>query len=165
LQKNGRGRLTIQKVRDIFEIISPNLDPEGGVGRTQKQKALKQFINVSSRLKPFVFQIHFKHLAVAYIFKYRNIGPGLCFSRKNHGSIFPASTGPFYTRCLVIIAVLHKLLTGAILQTARERNLFPDIKAICGTNVRETQVAHLTVFFMLQTSRPFPKRGYSSKRQ
>jgi len=31
----------VQKAANIFEIISPNLNPDGGVGRTQKQKALK----------------------------------------------------------------------------------------------------------------------------
>ena len=70
----------VQRASNIFEIISPNLNPDGGVGRTQKQKALKQFVIVSSRLKPFVFQIHFKHLAVVCIFEYRNIDPRLCFS-------------------------------------------------------------------------------------
>jgi len=79
----------VQKAGNIFEIISPNLNPDGGVGRTQKQKALKQFVIVGSRLKPFVFQIHFKHLAVAYIFEYRNIDPRLCFSRRDHNSIIP----------------------------------------------------------------------------
>ena len=138
----------VQKVRNIFEIISPNLNPDGGVGRTQKQKALKQFVIVSSRLKPFVFQIHFKHLGVAYIFEYRNIDPWLCVSRNDHNSIIPASTELLYTRCLVFIVALHKLLTGSILQTARERDLFPDTKAICGTKFRETQVAHLMAFFM-----------------
>src|SRR5258706_14570632 len=104
----------VQKAGNIFEIISPNLNPDGGVRWTQKQKALKQFVIVSSRLKPFVFQIHFKHLAVAYIFEYRNIDPGLCFSRRDHDSIIPASTELLYTRCLVFIVVLHKPLTGSI---------------------------------------------------
>ena len=134
----------VQKAGCIFEIISPNLNPDGGLGRTQKQNALKQFVIVSSRLKPSVFQSHFKHLAVAYIFEYRNIDPGLCFSRRDHNSINPASIELLYTRCLVFIVVLHKLLTVSILQTARERDLFPN-KAICETNSRETQVAHLMV--------------------
>jgi len=138
----------VQKVRNIFEIICPNLDPDGGVGRTQEQKALKYFVNVSSRLKPFVFQIHFKHLAVVCIFEYRNIDPWLCFSRKDHNSIIPASSELLYTRRLVFIVVLHKLLTGSILQASRERDLLPDTKAISGTNFRETQVAHLMVSFI-----------------
>ena len=135
----------VQKAGCIFEIISPNLNTDGGVGRTQKQNALKQFVIVSSRLKPSVFQSHFKHLAVAYIFEYRNIDPGLCFSRRDHNSIIPASTERLYTRCLVFIVVLHKLLTDSVLQTVRERELFPDTKAICGTNFRETRAAHLMV--------------------
>jgi len=49
---------------------------------------------------------------------------------------------------LVFVVVLHKLLTCSILQTAREQDLFPDTKAIGGMNFRETQVAHLMVFFM-----------------
>jgi hypothetical protein len=40
----------VQKAHDIFEIICPNLNPDGGVGRTQKQKALKQFVNCISRI-------------------------------------------------------------------------------------------------------------------
>ena len=80
----------VQEAGNIFEVISPNLNPDGGVRRTQKQKALKQFVIVSSRLKPFVFQIHFKHLAVAYICEYRNIDSGLYFSRRDHNSIIPA---------------------------------------------------------------------------
>jgi len=137
----------VQKIRNIFEIISPNLNPDGGVGRTQKQKALKQFVIVSSRLKPFAFQIHFKHLAVAYIFEYRNINPRLCPFRRDHNSIIPASTGLLHTRCLVFV-LLHKVLAGSIPRTARERDLFPGTKATCGRNFRETQVAHLMVFFM-----------------
>ena len=70
----------VHEVRRIFEIPSPNLNPDGGVGRTQKQKTLKQFVIVSSRLKPFVFQIHFKQFAVACILEYRNIAPRLFFS-------------------------------------------------------------------------------------
>lgn len=80
----------VQEAGNIFEIISPNLNPDSGVGRTQKQKALKQFVIVGSRLKPFGFQIHFKHLAIAYILEYRNIDPRLCFSRRDHNSIIPA---------------------------------------------------------------------------
>jgi hypothetical protein len=79
------------------------LNPGGGVGRTQKQKVLKQFVIVSSRLKPSVFQIHFKHLAVAYIFEDRNIDPRLCFSRRDHNSIIPASA-ELLTRCLVLLS-------------------------------------------------------------
>ena len=138
----------VQKVRNIFEITCPNLDPDGGVGRTQEQKALKHFVNVSSRLKPFVFQIHFKHLSVVCIFEDRNIDPWLCFSRKVHNSIIPVSTESLYTRCLVLIVVLHKLLTGSILQASRERDLLPHTKAISGKNFCETQVAHLMVFFI-----------------
>jgi hypothetical protein len=96
----------VQKIRNIFEIVSPNLNPDGGVGRTQKQKGLKQFVVVSSRLKPFVFQIHFKHLGVAYIFEYRNIDPWLCFPRRDHNSIIPAPTELLYTRCLVFYSRL-----------------------------------------------------------
>jgi len=59
------------------------------------------------------------------------------------------------------IVVLHKFLSGSILQTARERDLFPDTKVIGGTNFPETQVAHLMVF-KKQTSRPFLKRLYST---
>ena len=138
----------VQKVCNIFEIISPNLNSGGGVGRTQKQKVLKQFVIVGSRLKPFVFQIHFKRSAVAYIFEYRNTDPWLCFSRRGHNSIIPASSELLYTRRLVFIVVLHKLLTGSILQASRERDLLPDTKAISGTNFRETQVAHLMVSFI-----------------
>jgi hypothetical protein len=78
----------VQKVCNIFEIVSPNLNPDGGVGRTQKQKVLKQFVIIGSRLKPFVFQIHFKRLAVAYIFEYRNTNPWLYFSRRGHNQSF-----------------------------------------------------------------------------
>jgi hypothetical protein len=46
----------------------------------------------------------------------------------------------------------HKLLTGSIIQTARERDLFPDTKAICETNFREAQVAHQVRFFIWKTS-------------
>jgi len=138
----------IQIIRNILEIICSNLNPDGGVGRTQKQKALKQFVNVSSRLKPFAFQMYFKNLAVVYIFEYRNIDPWLCFSRKDHNSIIPVSTELLCTRCLVFIVVLHKPLTGSILQASRERDLLPDEKEISGTNFRETQVAHLMVFFI-----------------
>jgi hypothetical protein len=78
----------VQKVRNIFEIVSSNLNPDGGVGRTQKQKVLKQFVIVGSRLKPFVFQIHFERLAVAYIFEYRNTDPWLYFFRRGHNQLF-----------------------------------------------------------------------------
>jgi hypothetical protein len=121
----GRGRLMVQKVRRIFEIIAPNLHPDGGVWRTQKQKTLKQFVIVGSRLKPFVFQIHFQWLAIAYILEYRDIDPWLCFSRSVHNSIIPAATELLYTRNLVSIVVLHAVLTGSIVQTAYERDLFP----------------------------------------
>src|ERR1051326_346114 len=77
----------VQEAGNILEIISPNLNPNGGVGWTQKQKALKQFVIVGSRLNPFVFQMHFKHLAIACILEYRNIDPSLCFSRRDHNSI------------------------------------------------------------------------------
>ena len=70
----------VHKIRRIFEILSPNLNPDGGVGRTQKQKILKQLVIVGSRLKSPFFQIHFQQLAIADIFEYRNIGPGLSFS-------------------------------------------------------------------------------------
>ena len=43
-------------------------------------------------------------------------------------AIMPASSELFYKRCFVFIVVLHKLLTGSILQTARERDLFPETK-------------------------------------
>jgi len=69
----------VNKYVTFCEIISPNLNPDGGVGRTQKQKVLKQFVIVGSRLKPFVFQIHFKRL------------PSLTFSNiatLTHGCIF-----------------------------------------------------------------------------
>jgi len=49
---------------------------------------------------------------------------------------------------LVLAVVWRKFLTCSILQTAREQDLFPETKAIGGTNFRETQVAHLMVFFM-----------------
>jgi hypothetical protein len=155
----------VQTVRNIFEIICSNLNPDGGVGRTQKQKALKQFVNVSSRLKPFVFQMHFKNLAVVYIFEYRHIDPWLCFSPKEHNSIIPVSTELLFTRCLVFLVVLHKLLTGLILQASRERVLLQDTKAISETNFLETQATHLMVLFISQTSRPFLERVYSSKCQ
>jgi len=70
----------IQKAGNIFEVISPNLNPDGSAGWTQKQKALKQFVIVSSRLKPSVFQSRFKRFSVACILEYRNIAPWLSFS-------------------------------------------------------------------------------------
>jgi len=70
----------VQTASRSFEIISPNLNPGGGVGPTQKQIALKQFVIVSSRLKPSVFQSRFKRFSVACILEYRNIAPWLSFS-------------------------------------------------------------------------------------
>jgi hypothetical protein len=133
----------VQKASHIVGIISPNLNADGGVGRTQKQKALKQFVIVNSRLKPLVFQIRCEHLTVACVLEYRHIGPGLCFPQRDHNSIIPASTELLRSRRLVVIVIRHKLLTGSIFQTARELDLFPDTRAICGTNVDETQVACL----------------------
>ncbi len=60
------------------------------------------------------------------------------FSKRSY-SIIPASTDFLYNRCLVFVAVLDELLTGSILQTASEQDLFPNTKAICGTNFREIQ--------------------------
>jgi hypothetical protein len=152
----------VQITSNIFGIISPKLNPNGGVGRRQKQKALKQFVIVSSRLKPLVFQIQFKHLTAAYVLEYRNIGPGLCFSQRDHDSIIPAATEPLCTRCLVFIVVLHKFLTGSIFQTARGRDLFPDTRAICGTHFHEAQVAHRCAFHLddirnARASQSFPE--------
>ena len=137
-----------QKASNPVGITPPNLNPDGGVGRAQKQKALKQFVIVSARLKPLAFQIRCEHLTVAYVLEYRNIGPGLCFSQRDHDSILPASAGPLGTRCLVVVVVWHKLSTGSIIQTARERDLFPGTSAICETNFRGTQVAHPAGFFI-----------------
>jgi hypothetical protein len=155
----------VQKASNIVGIIPPNLNPDGGVGRTQKQKALKQFVIVSARLKPLVFQIRCEHLTVACVLEYRNVGPGLCFPQRGHNSIIPASTEPLCTRLLVFIDVLHKLLTDSIVQTTRGRDLFPDTRAICGTNFREAQVAHLVRLFHLKdfryarASQSFPEVG------
>jgi len=49
--------------------------------------------------------------------------------------------------------VWHKLSTGSIIQTARERDLFLDTRAICETNFRGAQVAHLVGFFHLKDIR------------
>jgi hypothetical protein len=64
---------------------------------------------------------------------------------------------------LVVIVVWHKLLTGSIFQTARERDLFPDTKAICETNFREAQVAHLVRFFIWKTSGTRAHRNHSRR--
>jgi hypothetical protein len=90
----------VQKAGNSVGIISPNLDADGGVGRTQKQKALKPFVIVSSRLKPLVFQIRCEHLTVACVLEYRNIGPGLCFPQRAHNSIVRAATESVGARCL-----------------------------------------------------------------
>ncbi len=44
----------VQKAGCFLEIISPNLNPDGGVGRTQKQNALKQFVIVNQSWKVFI---------------------------------------------------------------------------------------------------------------
>jgi hypothetical protein len=74
----------------------------------------------------------------------------LCQSSEggDHDWIIPAFGELFQAGRLVFVVVLHKLLTCSVLKTARKRDLFPDAKVIRGTNVRETQAAHLRVVFM-----------------
>jgi hypothetical protein len=58
---------------------------------------------------------------------------------------------------LVFIAVLHKFLACSILQTARERGLFPGTKAVCGINFRETRAAHLDGPFHVTNIQTIPE--------
>jgi hypothetical protein len=126
----------VQKVCRAFKIVSPDLNPDGGVRRTKEQKKLEQLVIVSSCLKTLVFQFGFKQLAVAWILERRNIAPWSRSVWKDRGQIIARSKS--FRTCFVFVLVLHKLLTCSTFQTARGWDLFPNTKAIYGTNFRKS---------------------------